>query len=112
MSNPTETAMAMAYHVIFGPIVRKLILAGVPDLVDSGAMPAAAIAEKTGLDQLSLTRVLRALTAVGVFHETAPDTFENNDVSRMFRNQPGGLYHWTLFVTTEAFFQDESCVGA
>ena len=111
MSNPAETATAMAYHVIFGPIVRKLMLSGVPDLLDVGAMPVAAIAKKTGLDRLSLTRVLRALTAVGVFHEPTPDTFENNEVSRLFRNQPGGLYHWTLFVTTEHFFKTALALG-
>jgi hypothetical protein len=111
MSSPFGTAMAMLDSVMFSPIVRKLTLCGVPDILEIGPMPAAAIAEKTGLDSLSLTRSLRALTSFGIFSEVAPGTFANNDASRLFRSQPGGLYHWTLFMTSDQVFKAAGALG-
>jgi hypothetical protein len=105
-----DSAMAVLSHVYFGPLIRKLVENGVPDLLDSPA-PASDVAQRAGLHPLSLERVLRALTAFGIFTEVQPGTFENNEASRLFRNRPGGLRNWVLFATSEQFLRSAAALG-
>ena len=66
---------------------------------------------RAGLHPLSLERVLRALTAFGVFKEVQPGTFGNNEASRLFRNRPGGLRNYALFATSEQFQRSAAALG-
>jgi SAM-dependent methyltransferase len=111
VSNPFVDAMAMVFHVHFGPLIRKLTQSGVPDLLDAGPMRAVEVAAKAGLHPQSLTRALRALSAFGIFRETSAGTFENTDASRLFRNQPGGLRNWTLFATAAPSLRTAEALG-
>lgn len=106
-----DTAMVTLSHVYFGPLVRKLVQSGLPDLLDDGPAVAADLAVRAGLHPLSLERVLRALTAFGVFTELHPGTFGNNDASRLFRNRPGGLRNYALFATSEQYLRSAAALG-
>jgi hypothetical protein len=106
-----DAAMAILSHVYFGPLVRKLVHSGVPDLLDDGPAPAADLAVRAGLHPLSLERVLRALAAFGVFTEVHPGRFGNNEASLLFRNRPGGLRNWALFATSEHFLRSAAALG-
>ena len=106
-----DTALVILSHVYFGPLVRKLVQSGVPDLLDDGPATAADLAMRAGLHPLSLERVLRALTAFGVFKEVQPGTFGNNEASLLFRNRPGGLRNYALFATSEQFQRSAAALG-
>lgn len=112
MSNSgVQAAMSILSHVYFAPILGRLIRARVPDLLDSGAVHSAALANKAGLHPLSTVRALRALTAFGVFREVAPCMFVNSEASTLFRDAPGGLRNYALFATSEQFLKSSAALG-
>jgi hypothetical protein len=106
-----DTAMAILSHVSLGPLIRKLVQSGVPDLLANGPIKAAELAPIAGLHPLSLERVLRALTAFGIFTEVAPGAFANNETSSLLRDRPGGLRNWALFVTSDQFVRSAAALG-
>jgi len=65
-------ALSLMNHVYFNPAIGALVRCNVPDLLDKGPMPASDLAQQTGMNELSLTRTLRALGAFGVFQEVTP----------------------------------------
>ena len=103
--------MSILSHLCFAPIIGRLIRARVPDLLDSGAVHATALANQAGLHPLSTVRVLRALTAFGVFREVAPCMFVNSEASSLFRDAPGGLRNYALFATSEEFLKSSAALG-
>lgn len=112
MSNSDfQTAMSVLSHLYFAPILGRLIRARVPDLLDGGAVQVAELASQAGLHPLSTVRVMRALTAFGVFREVAPSTFVNTDASNLFRDAPGGLRNYALFATSEQFLKSSAALG-
>lgn len=106
-----ETAMFILSHMSFAPILGRLIRARVPDLLDGGALEGAEVASQAGLHPLSTVRAMRALTAFGVFREVSPSTFVNTDVSRLFRDAPGGLRNYALFATSEQVVKSCGALG-
>jgi hypothetical protein len=63
------------------------------------------------LHTLTLTRALRALTAVGAFQEVSPGVFANNPVSDFFRDRPGGLRNAVLFWGGEHLLKSAAELG-
>jgi hypothetical protein len=102
--------MAMLSHVYFAPILGRLIRARIPDLLDDEGTPGAQVAKRAGLHQLATVRVLRALTAFGLFREVAPSTFANSRASKLFC-EGGGLRNWALFATSEQFLKSAAALG-
>lgn len=112
MSNSDfQTAMSVLSHLYLAPILGRLIRARVPDLLDGGAVQVAELASQAGLHPLSTVRVMRALTAFGVFREVAPSTFVNTEASNLFRDAPGGLRNYALFATSEQFLKSSAALG-
>jgi O-methyltransferase domain len=105
-----QTAMSILSHLFFAPILGRLIRAGVPDLLEGGAVDSEALAKQAGLHPLSMVRALRALTAFGVFRELAPGSFANSEASSFFRNG-GGLRNYALFSTSEQFLKSAMALG-
>jgi hypothetical protein len=105
-----QTAMTVLSNVYLAPILGRLIRARVPDLLDDGGVDGAEVARQAGLHPLSTVRALRALTAFGVFRESAPATFENSDASRLFR-EGGGLRNYALFATSEQLLKSTAALG-
>ena len=108
---PFPAAMSLLSNIYFNPIVGALIRHGVPDLLDGGPLAASDLARRAGMDVLALVRVLRALTAFGAFQEVSPGVFANNAVSEMFRNRPGGLCNYALYVSSEHYAKSVAALG-
>lgn len=90
-------AFGLLSHLYLTPALVALLQGRVPDHLDGGPLPASELAKRSGLHALTLTRVLRALTAFGAFQEVSPGVFANNPVSDFFRDRPGGLRNALLF---------------
>jgi len=84
-------AFGLLSHLYLTPVLVALIQGGVPDHLDEHPLPVSDLAKRAGLDELSMTRGLRALTAFGAFQEVTPGVFANNPVSDLFRDRPGCL---------------------
>jgi hypothetical protein len=77
------TAFSLLSHLYLTPVLVALIRGGVPDHLDQGPLPAKDLAKRAGLDELSLTRALRALGAFGAFQEVSPGIFANNSAEEL-----------------------------
>ena len=102
--------LSLMNHVYFNPAMGALVRSNVPDHLDQGPLTASELAQLAGMNALSLTRTLRALTAFGTFHEVSPGVFANNSVSDLFRNQ-GGLRNTALFYTSDHFRKSAVALG-
>lgn len=89
----------------------ELIRGGVHDHLDQGPLHASVLANRADLNELSLTRALRALAAFGAFQETSPGVFANNSVSDFYRNRPGSLRNAFLFWGSEHVIQSAAALG-
>src|SRR5262252_5302033 len=66
----------------------------------TGALSSAALAQATSTHAPSLRRLMRTLTALGVFSEPHPDTFALTPTGELLRNdRPGSLRALVLFMT-------------
>jgi hypothetical protein len=106
-----STALSLLHHVYFNPIIGALVRCGVPDLLAPGPLPVADVAQRAGMDALSLTRALRALAAFGAFREISPEVFANSPVTDLFRNRPGGLRNMALFHSSDQYMQSAAALG-
>lgn len=106
-----RAAASLMHHVYFNPIIGTLVRCGVPDHLDSGPLPASDLAQRVGMNTLSLTRVLRALAAFGAFKEVSPGTFANTPLSDLFRNRLGGLRNAALFYCSDQFLKSAAALG-
>ena len=99
---PPEAAAAQrVFQIATGHIVasalRSALVFNIPDRLAAGPRPVADLARESGADEDALYRVLRALTSLGIFEETAPRTFGPALPSRMLQSGPGslrGLVRW------------------
>ncbi|HEV2490714.1 MAG TPA: methyltransferase [Candidatus Acidoferrales bacterium] len=77
----------------------------VADVLADGPRSAAEIARQLGVNDSALYRVLRALSSVGVFEESAPLVFRNNHISHFLRSGvPGSMRAWFIFGGSQFFF--------
>lgn len=106
-----NAAFGLLSHLYLTPVLVTLIRGAVPDYLDEGPLPAADLAKRAGLDELSLTRGLRALTAFGAFQEVSPGVFANNPVSDLFRNRPGSIRNAALFWGGDHLLQSAAALG-
>jgi hypothetical protein len=108
---PFPTAMSLLNNIYFNPALGALVRHGVPDHLDKGPLAASDLGQRAGMDALALVRVLRALAAFGAFQEVSPGVFGNNAVSEVFRNRPGGLFNYALYVTSEHYARSAAALG-
>ncbi|QMU69588.1 methyltransferase [Streptacidiphilus sp. P02-A3a] len=85
--SPSIADRATLFGVLTGGWIAQALFAlaklGVPELLAAGPRPADEIAEATGADRRAVRRVLTAVTAAGLFRETAPGTFALTPVTRL-----------------------------
>jgi len=105
------TASGLLSHLYLTPVLVELIRGRVPDHLDQGPLHATDLAKRAGLDEISLTRALRALAAFGAFREVSAGIFANNSVSDFFRDRPGGLRNAFLFWGSEHLLQSAAALG-
>jgi C-methyltransferase len=72
-----------------GPLVRTALELRLPDLVGEEPASVAELAQTAGLDADLTHRLFRALSVVGVFHRTGPDTYAHNELSLLLRVDTG-----------------------
>jgi O-methyltransferase/methyltransferase family protein len=77
---------------------------GVADLLAGGPRPVRELAAACGADPRALRRILRALSSMGLFRHTAPDTYALTPVSELLRSDvPGSLRHTAVMHGEEVF---------
>jgi hypothetical protein len=104
-------AFGLLSHLYLTPVLVALIQGGVPDHLDEGPLPVSDLAKRAGMDELSMTRGLRALTAFGAFQEVTPGVFANNPVSDLYRERPGCLRNAALFWGGDHLLQSAADLG-
>jgi len=104
-------AFGLLSHLYLTPVLVALIEGRVPDHLDAGPLPVSELADKSGLHELTLTRSLRALSALGAFEEVSPRVFANTVLSEFFRDRPGGLRDAALFWGSEHLLKSAAELG-
>ncbi|GAA1612641.1 methyltransferase [Kribbella sancticallisti] len=85
---------------------------GLSDLLADGPKSVVELAERTGADVRSLTRLMRALVAVGLYVSDADDRFSNTELGEVFRTDApqsvagwarlvGRPFHWQTYASLE-----------
>lgn len=70
---------------------------GVPDLLAEGPRSVSELAAASGADPRVLHRMLRALSTLGLFRRTGPQTYSLTSVSELLRSEtPGSLRHTAI----------------
>lgn len=105
------TASSLMSHLYLTPVLVELIRGGVPDHLEHGPLPTAGLAKRASLNELSMTRALRALAAFGAFQEVSPGVFANNSVSEFFCDRPGSIRNALLFWGSEHVIQSAAALG-
>jgi hypothetical protein len=89
-----STALALAAEI------------GIADLLAEGPRSSEALAQATSTHPQSLYRVLRLLSAVGVFTEMQPRTFALTPLGQLLRNDiPGSMRSWLRMVNLKVWLQ-------
>jgi hypothetical protein len=87
--------LSMMLGVAQTQLIRVAAEVGLADLVKDGPQSIDTLAVATGIDALALARVLRALTAIGVLAETAPQQFAGTSLSALLQtDQPGSVRNY------------------
>ena len=100
---PEQVATTAVLQLVFGKMASRAITLvaelGVADLMKDGPVPVDELANAKDVNADALNRVLRVLTAVGVFTETAPRTFGLNIAGQLLRSDvPGSLRGLVLWL--------------
>ncbi len=78
---------------------------GVADLLEGGPRTSEDLAERLGVNDRALYRILRLLAGEGIFQEIAPRSFSNTDLSYYLRSGvPGSLRSFLDFRGSELCF--------
>lgn len=103
-SQPQFTILlGMVGGVRLAKAMHVAVQLGIPDLVDTNAVSAKALAEQTGSHEKSLYRLLRALASIGIFKEVAPTQFVATDLSRYLRRDyPDTMRDMVLMMFTDS----------
>lgn len=105
-SNPGPLLRIMVESLVVHQSVFAVAELGVADLLISGPQSTADLATKLRVDEDSLFRILRLLASQGIFTETAPRTFANNQLSNFLRSDiPGSLRSMGRFRGTDFVYR-------
>lgn len=93
------------FEMMMGFMVTKAISAaaklGIADALARGPRYYIALASDVGADQKALHRLMRALTSVGLFGETAPGTYTLTPLSHLLRSDvPGSQRDMAVMITS------------
>ena len=92
-----------------GAVVQQCIYAAaalaIADLLKDGPLSTAELAQRVEVNEAALYRVLRLLAGAGIFQETAPRTFGNNELSHYLRaDVPGSVRAAFIFRGSSYFY--------
>lgn len=99
---PAHHLLAMMFGNVQTQLIRVAAQLRIADLLKDGPQPIAALAEATGTDASALTRVMRALTDLGLVVETATRQFTCTPLGNLLRSDtPDSLRSYALLVGSE-----------
>src|SRR5688572_13950202 len=108
MTDP-QAAQQLVFQLGTGYILSAALHAaaslGIADRLANGPRNISELAEKTGVNEDALYRVLRSLSSAGVFVESAPRQFSNNVASGQLRSGTTGLHEMVLWMSDPFHFQ-------
>lgn len=105
-ANPGPLLRIMVESLVLHQSVFAVAELGVADLLVPSPQSTADLATKLRVDEDSLFRILRLLASQGIFAETAPRTFANNEISNFLRsNVPGSLRSMGRFRGTDFVYR-------
>lgn len=103
--SPAEM-MRLARGYQLSKMIHVATRLGIADLMAGGPISSARIATDTGTHQPSLYRLLRALSAYGVFEEVEPDRFALTSLGECLRaDDPDSMRDSVLMWGSETFWQ-------
>jgi SAM-dependent methyltransferase len=80
--------------ILAGPWTAQALYAvvklGVPDLLAAGPATTGSLARATGASEEALSRIMRALSAAGIFAQPAPGSFELTSTGQLLRRDVDG----------------------
>jgi len=77
---------------------------GLPDALAAGPRPVAELAAECGADPRALNRLLRAMVSMGLFRQTAPQTYALTSVTELLRSDvPSSLRQMAVLDGEEVF---------
>jgi len=88
--DPSQILMQILFGKFVSRAVTAVAEAGVADHITDDAVPVTELAAATATDEDGLYRVMRALSATGVFIEAPGRCFAHNAVSRLLRSDVEG----------------------
>src|SRR5438309_7351738 len=97
---PAETVMQLCNGYRVSQALYVAAQLQIAEHLATGALSSAALAQATSTHAPSLRRLMRTLTALGVFAEPEPDTFALTSTGGLLRHyRPGSLRALGLFMT-------------
>ena len=104
--SPADLLMQFSIGYMVSSSIGVVARLKIADLLDAGPKSVADLARETQVNENALFRVLRALSSVGVFVETAPRTFVNTPLSEILRvDAPDSVRDMIIWLTTPVHFQ-------
>ena len=106
----TPSPSAQMVQLINGYQVSQALHAaatlGIADLLRDGPLCSDKLADRVGADRDALYRLLRALAAVGVFHEHAARTFDLTELGACLRSDaPEPVGPWAVYIGRPYYWQ-------
>jgi hypothetical protein len=103
---PAEILMQIATGHMLASALYGVLSSGIPDLLKSGSKSVAELAVLTGTHEGALYRIMRALSAAGVFAESPARTFSLTAVSEpLCRDGQNSVRQMALWLTLPFHFQ-------
>lgn len=103
---PAEILMQIATGHMVASALYGVLSIGIPDLLKSGSKSVAELAGVTGVHEGALYRVLRALSAAGVFAENPARTFSLTPVSEpLCKDAENSVRQMALWLTLPFHFE-------
>src|SRR5205807_145974 len=99
---PAFTLFSILSGAWISRVVQVAAELDLADLLQDGPKTLSLLAELTHTHPPSLLRLLRTLTALGIFAEREGQVFVQTELSRrLCRDAPGSLYHFALMLGAE-----------
>jgi O-methyltransferase len=90
---------------ILSAAMQVVVSLGIADRLADGPRNVSELAQKAGVNEDALYRVLRSLSSAGVFVENAPRQFSNNIASEQLRAGTTGLHEMVLWMSDAFHFK-------
>jgi len=100
---PADRAFQLISGFRISQMIRAACELGIPDTLSDGPRSAADLAGASGTLERMLRRLLRALSAVGVFTEDEDGRFGPTPLSEELTDRPGSMRGWALMLSRESY---------